>query len=108
MRLYEFAENPLLVGLVASTSQLKRDIDSGSVKSDWTLSELLRYYRQNDIIVSKNDLYDLIKVPPLNQSIQNIQGDKVIFKGQESEQDIELPPDENKQIVKQMASKAMK
>lgn len=106
MRLYEFAGNPVLVKLVASTSQLKSQIDSGKIHSDWTVPELLQYYRDNDIIIDKSDLYNMIKKPPLDQSIENIQGDKVIFKGQTPEQ--EMAPDENQEIVAQMAQDAMK
>jgi len=105
MRLYEFAGSPLLVKLVATTSQLKSEIDSGNIHSDWTVPELLQYYRDNDIIIDKSDLYNMIKNPPLNQSIENIQGDKIIFKGQTPEQ--ELEPDENKKVVAQMAKNAM-
>ena len=106
MRLYEFAGSPLLIRLVASTSQLKSEIDSGEVHSDWTVPELLQYYRDNDIVIDKDDLYNMIKNPPLNQSIENIQGENVIFKGQTPEQ--ELEPDENKKVVSQMAKQAMK
>lgn len=106
MRLYEFAGNPLSVGLVASTSQLKSDIDSGKLHSDWTVPELLQYYRDNDIIIDKSDLYNMIQKQPLNKFIDNIQGDKVIFKGQTPDQ--EAGPDENQKIVQQMAQNAMK
>lgn len=106
MRLYEFAGSPLLVRLVATTSQLKSEIDSGKTHSDWTVPELLQYYRDNDIVIDKSNLYTMIKKPPLNQSIENIQGDKVIFKGQTPEQ--ELEPDEDKKVVAQMAKSAMK
>ena len=106
MRLYEFAGNPLSVRLVASTSQLKSDIDSGKLHSDWTVPELLQYYRDNDIIIDKSDLYNMIQKQPLNKFIDNIQGDKVIFKGQTPEQ--EARPDENQKIVQQMAQNAMK
>ena len=106
MRLFEFAGSPLLVKLVATTSQLKSEIDSGKTHSDWTVPELLQYYRDNDIIIDKSDLYTMIKKPPLNQSIENIQGDKVILKGQTPEQ--EVGPDENQKIVQQMAQNAMK
>ena len=105
MRLYEFAGSSLLIRLVASTSQLKSEIDSGKVHSDWTVPELLQYYRDNDIVIDKSDLYSMIKNPPLDQSIENIQGDNVIFKGQTPEQ--ELEPDENKKVVAQMAKNAM-
>jgi hypothetical protein len=106
MRLFEFAGSPLLVKLVATTSQLKNQIDSGKTHSDWTVTELLQYYRDNDIVIDKSDLYTMIKNPPLNKSIENIQGDNVIFKGQTPEQ--KAKPDENQKIVQQMAQSAMK
>lgn len=105
MRLYEFAGSSLLVRLVAVTSQLKSEIDSGEVHSDWTVPELLQYYRDNDIVIDKSDLYDMIKNPPLDKSIENIQGDNVIFKSQAPEQ--EVKPEENQKIVQQMAKHAM-
>jgi len=107
MRLYEFANpDPLLVKLVAVTSQLTSDIDSGDQPADWTVDELLDYYKSNDIILDKSDLYDMIKEQPLKNKISNIQGDKVIFKGQET---ISEPgEEEGKKVVKQMAHKALK
>lgn len=107
MRLFELSNpNPLLVRLVAVTSQLTSDIDSGVEHSDWTVDELLQYYKDNDIILAKDDLYDMIKKPPLKNKISNIQGDKVIFKGQETP--VEPDEDENKKVIDQMAHKAMK
>jgi hypothetical protein len=107
MRLFELSNpNPLLVRLVAVTSQLTSDIDSGVEHSDWTVDELLNYYKDNDIILAKEDLYDMIKKPPLKNKISNIQGDKVIFKGQETP--VEPDEDENKKVIDQMAHKAMK
>jgi FMN-dependent NADH-azoreductase len=106
MRLYEFDGSPLLVRLVATTSQLKSEIDSGEVHSDWTVPELLQYYRDNDIIIDKSDLYNMIKNPPLNKYITNIQADNVVFKGQT--EGGEQAPDENKKIVQQMAQSALK
>jgi len=105
MRLYEFDGSPLLVRLVATTSQLKSEIDSGEVHSDWTVPELLQYYRDNGIVIDKSDLYDMITKAPLNKSIANIQGDNVIFKGKEPAPEAE--PDENQKIVAQMAQNAM-
>jgi FMN-dependent NADH-azoreductase len=106
MRLFEFSTSPLLVSLVASTSQLKSEIDAEQEKSDWTVPELLQYYRDNDIIIDKSDLYNMIKNPPLNKYISNIQGDNVVFKGQA--QGNEPGADEGSKIVNQMAHKAMK
>jgi hypothetical protein len=107
MRLFELSNpNPLLVRLVAVTSQLTSEIDSGDQHSDWTVDELLRYYKDNDIILAKEDLYDMIKKPPLKNKISNIQGDKVIFKGQDSP--MEPEEEDNKKVIDQMAHKAMK
>ena len=107
MRLFELSNpNPLLVRLVAVTSQLTSDIDSGVEHSDWTVDELLQYYKDNDIILAKDDLYNMIKNPPLKNKISNIQGDKVIFKGQETP--VKPEEEESKKVVKQMAHKAMK
>ena len=107
MRLFELSNpNPLLVRLVAVTSQLASDIDSGVAHSDWTVDELLQYYKSNDIILAKDDLYDMIKKPPLKNKISNIQGDNVIFKGQETP--VEPEEEDSKKVVKQMAQKAMK
>ena len=107
MRLFELSNpNPLLVRLVAVTSQLTSEIDSGDQHSDWTVDELLQYYKDNDIILAKEDLYDMIKKPPLKNKISNIQGDKVIFKGQDSP--MEPEEEDNKKVIDQMAHKAMK
>jgi len=106
MRLFEFDANPLLVSLVASTNQLMHEIERGKTKPDWTVDDLLHYYKDNDIIIDKSDLYNMIKQPPLNKYITNIQGDNVVFKGQQEAG--EEKPDEKKNVVKQMAKKAMK
>ena len=106
MRLFEFDANPLLVSLVASTNQLMHEIERGKTKPDWTVDQLLHFYKDNDIIIDKSDLYNMIKQPPLNKYITNIQGDNVVFKGQQEQG--EEKPDEKKNVVKQMAKKAMK
>lgn len=108
MRLYEFESSPLDVRLVATTAQLKSDIDSNKKKGDWTTEELLQFYKNNDIIVDKSDLYDMIKRPPLNKYISNIQGDKVVFKGQADNTVAPDEQDKDQEIVKSMANKAMK
>jgi hypothetical protein len=107
MFLFEFTgADPLLVKLVAVTSQLTSDIDSGLQHSDWTVDELLNYYRQNDIMLSKDDLYDMVQNPPLNSKIANIEGDNVVFKGHETP--VEPEEEDSKKVVKNMAKKAMK
>ena len=106
MLLYEFtSRSPLLISLVAIIGQLKSSIDSGDEKPDWTVDELLELLKNNNVIIDQSDLYDMIKEPPLNHSIENIQGDQVIFKGQETI-DTEQDADKNRDIVKGMAHRA--
>lgn len=105
MRLFEFDANPLLVSLVASTNQLMHEIESGKIKPDWTVEELLHFYKDNDIIIDKSDLYNMIKQPPLNKYITNIQGDNIVFKGQQEQG--EEKPDEKKTVVKQIDRKSV-
>ena len=109
MLLYEFAgPDPLRVKLIAVSNQLKGEIEQGQQPKDWKVDDLLTFFRKNDIIVAKSDLYDMIKNPPLNQVIANIKGDDVIFKGQGSELDVDADQSESDKVVDQMAKKAMK
>jgi len=115
MLLYEFTgADPLLIDLVSVIGQLKSSIDAGLSKPDWTVDELLKYINNNSpegrsLIIDKTDLYSMIKNPPLNHSIENIQGDKVIFKGQGNDIEAgEHDQEQNQKIVKQMAQTAMK
>lgn len=107
MFLYELdIPDPLLIKLVAITSQLKSEIDQGKQKKDWTVGELLSLYQANGIIIDRADLYDMIKSPPLNKTISNIQGNLVRFKGHDDTEPVD--GEDSKNIVKQMAKDAMK
>lgn len=106
MRLFELNASPLAVSLMTATNQLKSDIDAGKEKPDWTLEELLQYYQDNDVVVDKTDLYDAIKVFPMKKYIDNIKGDKVLFKGQQDYSD--MPDDKKQDVVANMAKDAMK
>lgn len=107
MRLFEFdGPDPLLTKIVTVSDQLKSLVDNGSAK-DWTLDQLISYFQKYDVSLDKKDMYNMIKKPPLKDVITNIQGDKVIFKGDES---VEASPDTdaNQNVVSQMAHNAMK
>lgn len=107
MLLYELdIPEPLLVKLVAVSGQLKSEIDQGKQKQDWTVGELLSYYKANGLIIDRSDLFDLIKNPPLDKLISNIKGNLVIFKGQRDNET--MPQDDSQKVVKQMAKDAMK
>lgn len=105
MRLYEFAQDPLIPKIIAVSDQLKSDLDDGTIQPEMTLQDFIEYLQVYDITLDPNDLYNMIKKPPLSKLISNIKGDQVIFKGFGT---IEQPEDEKKKIVKQMASSAMK
>lgn len=110
MYLIEFNDNPNLVKLVAAADQLKTAIDTGEVTSNWDIDTLLTYFRKFDIILSKENLYNMITVPPLKSIISNIQGPEVIFKGvkQTEKQPESPPPEQSQEIVSKMANKALK
>jgi hypothetical protein len=109
MYLFELdGTDPLSTKLIVLSNQLKADIDNGIIDpSSYTTEEFLQYLQnEGDIVLDVTDLYDMIKNPPLNTVISNIQGDKVIFKGHD---DTQAPPDEtqSQQVVGQMAQNAM-
>ena len=111
MFLFELdSPDPFVVKLVAITNQLKSGMDSGTEKTDWTTDEFLEYLQANGINLDTTDLYNMIKKPPLQNVISNIQGDTVIFKGHEpAPVTPEMPDQENSQkVVAQMAQSAMK
>ena len=105
MRLYEF-EDPLRVKLVALASQLEADARDDNFETVVTTDDLIGYFRDNGLVLDKSDIYNMVKNPPLNNIIDNIKDDQVIFKGQQVDQ--EDSSDEQEKIVKQMAHQALK
>lgn len=102
MRLYEFAgDDPLRVKLLAVAGQLKAEYENSDIPL--TTDQFLRILRQNKISVGKADLFDMVKKEPLVNIIDNINGNEVVFKGQESLETQEKG--ENEKIRQQMASK---
>ena len=110
MFLFEFDQDSALVSkIVALTSQLKQDLEDGEIGNDYTVDQLLGYFQKYDVILDVNDLYNMIKVPPLKSLIRNIQGDDVVFVGQEeSSPKYDAPESDDKETVAKMAKRAMK
>jgi len=106
MFLFEFAD-PTSTSYVVIVNQLKSDIDNGHIDpNNFSTDQLLAYLQDNaNVALDVTDLYDMIKKPPLNTVISNIQGDKVVFKGH----DETPPPDQtqSQEVVGQMAQNAM-
>jgi hypothetical protein len=109
MLLFEFDQDRALVSkIVTLTSQLEQDLEDGKIGTDYTVDQLLAYFQNYDVILDVSDLYNMIKVPPLKSVIKNIQGDKVVFVGQEEKAAAEKPKGtDNEKVVKQMAQRAM-
>jgi len=109
MFLFEFNQDSAQVSkIIALTNQLKHDIDNGEGDPDnFSVDDLLEYFQMYDVILDKNDLYNMIKVNPLKSLISNIEGDRVVFKGHEPAP-AEAPQDDNQKTVANMAKSAMK
>ena len=110
MFLFEFDQDrALITKIVALTSQLEQDLEDGKIGDNFTLDQLLDYFQHYDVILDANDLYNMIKVPPLKSVIKNIQGDEVVFVGQEeSSPEYDAPESDDKETVAKMAKRAMK
>ena len=95
--------------IVALTNQLKQDLEDGIIGTDYTVDQLLDYFQKYDVILDAQDLYNMIKVPPLKDVVKNIQGDKVVFVGQDdTTPKYDAPEGDDKKTVAQMAKRAMK
>lgn len=106
MLLFELADpDPNLVKVAAIASQLKSDIESNQIQ-ELSTQELLDMFYDYGLVFDKTDLYNMIKKPPMSKVISNIQGDTVVFKGQEPEQPTDQ--DQSQEVVAQMAQDAMK
>jgi len=110
MCLFEFDQEKAQVSqIVALTNQLKQDLEDGDIDpQDYTVDELLDYFQMYDVILDVNDLYNMIKVPPIKDLIKNIQGDKIVFAGHGEEDALDAPEDEQEKVVAKMAKSAMK
>lgn len=112
MLLFEFdtsSDSSASSHVVALTNQLKQELEDGKINPDmYTVDQLLDYFQQYDIILDVDDLYNMIKEPPLKDLIHNIQGDKVVFKGHAGDTGLDQPEDQDKKTVAQMAKRAIK
>jgi len=58
------------------------------------------------VSISKNEVYDLVERPPLNNLIKEISDGKIIFHGQPSGDVEKMPVDQAEEIVGKMAKRA--
>ena len=105
MYLFELEQvDPIVSKMIAITDQLKTMVDK-QPDTKMSVDDLIKYFQEYDVTLDKSMLYDMIKKPPLKNAIANIQGNDVIFKGQEQP---EQSDDESKKVVAQMANRAQK
>jgi len=84
MFLFELDRTPKLI---AAFDQFKTDLENGELDPYWTVTKVLRYFQDYDIILNKQDL----RKPPFNTIISDIgPGNKIIFKEPET---AEAPPE---------------
>lgn len=112
MLLFEFdqkQDSAMIAQIVALINQLEQEIADGEVDpNNYSVDDLLDYFQEYDIILDVDDLYNMIKVPPLKDVITNIKGDKVVFKGHPDKTTLDQPEDEDKKTVAKMAKHALK
>ena len=88
MRLNEFVEpaedKALAASIIAVSNHLQQQVETGEINPDnYTVDDLLDLFQSQDIILDVQDLYTMLDKPLLKGIISNIQGDKVVFKGDE-------------------------
>jgi hypothetical protein len=88
MRLNEFVEpaedKALAASIIAVSNHLQQQVETGEINPDnYTVDDLLDLFQSQDIILDVQDLYTMLDKPLLKGIISNIQGDKVVFKGEE-------------------------
>jgi predicted GTPase len=112
MLIFEFdqkQDSAMVTQIVALTNQLQQEIDDGEIDPDnYSVDNLLDYFQEYDIILDVDDLYTMIKVPPLQDVVTNIQGDKVVFKGHQGDTAKKPHGGDSEKTVQQMAKRAMK
>lgn len=102
-------DSAMVSQIVALTNQLQQAVESGEIDADnYTVDDLLDYFQKYDVILDVNDLYNMVKVPPLKGVITNIQGDKVVFKGHQGDTAEKPEGGDSEKTVQQMAKRAMK
>jgi|TARA_R110000796_G_scaffold63230_1_gene146189 hypothetical protein len=114
MRLNEFVEpaedQALAASIIAVSNHLQQQVETGEIDPDnYTVDNLLDLFQSQDIVIDVQDLYTMIDKPLLKGIISNIQGDKVVFKGDEPvSMDSNEQPDDSQKVVANMANSAMK
>lgn len=68
--------------LTSVVSQLRSRRDDQGTDKPMTRRALIGLLKDHDIPVTSDQLFDMIKEPPLKNIIDNIEGNRVIFRGE--------------------------
>lgn len=110
MYLFELSDNDKIIRINTVIDMIKDELESGKITSNITVDELLKKFREFDVLLGADDLYNMMKVKPLNRIVSNIQGKEVVLKGLPQKPAIQdpAPPEQSKEVVAKMAKQAMK
>lgn len=111
MKLYEFdtsyeQADPLQVKITAALTKIKADIDDSSFKGQFRVDSLLSILSRYGIRVSEQQLRDAISQEPWSNFIADVEGDHVIFKGDDEGDSEAVDPDETTGTLELMADRA--
>lgn len=108
MKLFEITR-PNTVQLAALGQFLLGRAEDTDAERTISTDAFIEMARSIGISVTPEELRELIAMPPLNGIIQDIQGDKVIFKGGKGDiEDNTMSVDQAEKTVDQMAKRAAK
>ena len=102
-------DQALAASILAVSNYLQQQVETGDIDTDnYTVDDLLNLFQSQDIALDVQDLYTMLDKPLLKGIISNIQGDKIVFKGDEPiDMDPNAEPDDSQKVVADMADSAM-
>jgi hypothetical protein len=108
MLIREFAgDDPLRVKLTSITRQMMARRRDTNATEPMSVRSFLNLLSDNDINVTKDDLFDMIKRAPLKNIIDNIQGDNLVFKGEHGRDNkADVESDREEKTLDRMAKRA--
>ncbi len=116
MKLFEFdakvdyfeQDNPLRVATTAALSRIRADIEDNAYKGKFTVDALRQELKKHEVRMTKSQLIELLKQEPWKNLISDIKGDKVLFKGEPSDNEENMELDDTTGTMKKMADRSSK
>lgn len=108
MRLFEFEQpqpSPDAEKLAALSQFLLARADDTGAQKKISVDAFLKLANNQGISLTRDQLIDMSQQPPLNNLIQNVEGEEVIFKGDETAPDT-MSVDQARATVDRMAKRA--